>query len=44
MGTRRNVLLVYSLHTNDMAGSRFFAAIRDGLTLSDLPVAEPFLR
>lgn len=44
VGTKRNVLLVYSLDANDLASSPFFSAVRDGLTLSDVPVVEPFRR
>jgi hypothetical protein len=44
VGTRRSVLLVYSLDTNDLLSSPFFEAVRKGLTLSDGPVVEPFQR
>ncbi|MGN6555229.1 MAG: hypothetical protein ACTHLW_16095 [Verrucomicrobiota bacterium] len=43
-GTRRNILLVYSLDASDFLSSQFFAAVRDGLTLSDVPVSKPFRR
>ena len=44
VGTKRSVLLVYSLDTNALLNSPFFAGVRKGLTLSDAPVAEPFQR
>jgi hypothetical protein len=41
-GKNRNVLLVYSHNTNDFINSEFFSVVSKGLSVSDLPLTEPF--